>query len=58
MDHGEAALLRQLEPVRASSNVSPSRTTVAPKRRVFSTFTAGAKRGITMVAGMPRRCAW
>jgi hypothetical protein len=33
-------------------------TTSAPKRRVFSTFTAGAKRGMTIVAGTPMRCAW
>ena len=42
----------------ASSTPAPSSTTRAPKRRVFSTFTNGVWRGITMVAGMPRRRAW
>ena len=41
----------------ASSNVSPSSTTSAPKRRVFATLTAGAKRGITITVGMPIRSA-
>ena len=43
---------------RASSKVSPSSRTSAPSTSVFSTFTKGAKRGITIVAGMPRRFAW
>ena len=43
---------------RASSKVSPRSTTSAPKLRVFSTFTDEAKRGMTMVAAMPMRCAW
>ena len=42
---------------RASSKVSPSSTTSAPKPRVFSTFTEEAKRGMTMVAAMPMRSA-
>ncbi len=29
----------------------------APAARVASTFTAGASAGMTIVAGMPRRCA-
>ena len=43
---------------RASSKLSPASTTSAPRRCVFSTFTNGAKRGMTMVAGMPSRRAW
>ena len=35
-----------------------SRTTLAPNCLVFSTFTKGVCRGITIVAGMPRRVAW
>jgi len=41
----------------ASSNVSPTSTISAPKPRVRSTFTVGVKRGITITAGMPMRCA-
>jgi hypothetical protein len=42
----------------ASSTPSPSSSTRAPSRRVFSTFMNGVKVGITIVAGMPSRRAW
>ncbi len=42
----------------ASRRSSPCSTTVAPRASVLRTFTLGVKRGITMVAGMPRRVAW
>jgi hypothetical protein len=42
----------------ASSKVSPHITTSAPKPRVRSLLTVGVKRGITITAGMPSRCAW
>ncbi len=41
-----------------SSKVSPVSTTSAAKPRVRSIFTVGVKRGITITAGMPSRCAW
>jgi hypothetical protein len=31
---------------------------VAPNASVRTTFTKGVSAGMTMVAGMPRRCAW
>ena len=43
---------------RASSNVSPSRTTVAPSRRQVDTFTSGANRGMTTVTGIPSSRPW
>jgi hypothetical protein len=42
---------------RASSSVSPCSTTSAPKLLVRSTFTPGVKRGITITARRPSRCA-
>jgi len=38
--------------------VSPCSTTSAPKLRVRATFTPGVKRGMTITARMPSRCAW
>ena len=49
------SLLIRATAVSDSPSVSPSRITVAPKPRVAATFTIGVGRGMTMVAGMPRR---
>src|SRR5207237_567041 len=43
---------------RASSSVSPCRTTWALKLRVRSTFTCGVNCGITITARSPSRWAW